>query len=86
MKAPGRRTREDAALICAVAESTFAGMGYRAIGRWLNVSRAACDLAISAESAVFDVSVDGTQGDAEAESLLRCGWCPGDLIERRGAK
>jgi hypothetical protein len=76
----GKRTREQAALVCAIAacERKRSGLSMTDIALHLNVSHAAYQLAMKARAYVADM--DGHDGYehacAEAEALLRCGWSP----------
>lgn len=81
-----KRTREDAALICAIKASTPIGLLCGNIAKWLGLKDEAARLASSAERAAWDESEDVTQTEAEAEALLRSGWCPGDRVYLRGVK
>ena len=79
-----RKVREEAALICAIAASTECG------GRpvFLSASGVAIDASLEAMSVAYKAAAvtdrlvykhgNFHEVDAEAESLLRTGWCPGD--------
>lgn len=98
-----KRTREGAAMVCAIAASTPADLAeaerwglnypssmrptYDEVGKWLgwlsDDDRVA--LAECAWTAVFDTLSEQNwtpEIDAEAEALLRDGWCPGDPVYR----
>lgn len=83
-----KRTRELAALICQIAASNTRRT-YSEIADDLGIiwDRSTLIplclfLSISAEAEVYGSSKH-QEADAEAESLLRCGWSPGDLVVRR---
>ena len=79
-----KKVREEAALICAIAAST-PGMdsSYGSVCRalhgdgWRKYGNKTFSLAIDAWRECHDV-VELDDVDAEAESLLRSGWSPGD--------
>jgi hypothetical protein len=75
-----KRAREEAALICAVAASSdFPARFYGNAAMDLGVSQAAYRLAGNALQKAFEQEHgDAIERayDAEAESLLRCGWTP----------
>lgn len=76
-----KKTREQAALICAIAASNFdfaESYSAIAIGLWPN-SRGrsdAYDLALRAWDDASRLGLPWPCVDAEAESLLRTGWSP----------
>ena len=80
-----RRTREQAALICAIAASTPSMTEAYALVR---VNARTDDAAYALAFGAW-VQAHGDRGwsspadpavDAEAEALLRCGWSPGDEL------
>lgn len=75
-----KKVREEAALICAIAASTPSYANYYGgVVRDLGLGRRpSFDVALSAWMHVHRINQDHT--DAEAESLLRTGWCPGDEL------
>lgn len=81
---PTARIREQAALICQVAASTPCwSFGEVALSLGLPVYGAAAKLAYLAWGRVNHATSDNmrppeSHRDAEAESLLRDGWSPGD--------
>lgn len=85
MKRIAKKTREQAALICAIAACEVPeGISYRGprawyaetIGPGLGASQPAIRLAIAAWEHVTKRNSWCQWHDAEAEALLRCGWEP----------
>lgn len=73
-----KKTREQAAMICAIAASS-GDTGYDAAADAIDASADAYDLANAAWSAAnrkFHFGDKGRIGDAAAEALLRTGWTP----------
>lgn len=80
-----KKTRDEAILICALTASTNPDTGYGAISLDLGgLTKAALNLAIDAWHAAQELLPQGGRdvADAEAECLLREGWCPGDEVRR----
>lgn len=80
-----KKVREEAAVICAIAASNSdLHDAYGVVQRELGGRRhnSAERLAINAWSKVFSAAADVSAPlvDAEAEALLRTGWCPGDEL------
>lgn len=76
-----KKTREQAALICAIAASNFdfaESYSAIAIGLWPNGRGRsdAYDLALRAWDEASRLGLPWPCVDAEAESLLRTGWSP----------
>ena len=74
-----KRTREQAAMICAIAASNDVNQPYvdvvETVG--MRVSDQAMDLAIKAHAKViYSLVPDRDGADAEAEALIRTGWSP----------
>jgi hypothetical protein len=80
-----KRTREQAALICAIAAlSDERHPIYHTISHDLGLPERAADLAINAWTALRDIGFAWTREmDGEAESLIRSGWSPGDPVVRK---
>lgn len=77
MKRYSARVREQAALICQVAASNGAQYwNYSHTARRLGISAEAELLAFQAWRASCQLQYLIPDRDAEAESLLRCGWSP----------
>lgn len=77
-----KRVREEAALICAIAASSNRTSFYTDIVVETDASDAAHQLACAAFNTAISVGLPHTNSaescriDAEAESLIRCGWSP----------
>ena len=69
-----KKTREQAALICAVAASSYYCRDLDTARRHVGASRLACDIAFAALLEVLCYT--HIQAAAEAEALLRTGWSP----------
>jgi sensor histidine kinase YesM len=83
-----KKVREEAALICSIAASGGVHDGirstrvYRWIGDELEVINGAISLAIHAYLYLIHRHYTAwtQQLDAEAEALIRTGWCPGEEL------